>query len=839
MRTLSKLLILIISLVLATVLIIYIARTGNLNTQIKYVVEYYFQLKNLDGKVSRLTVKDDQIIIDSITLHKNNARFKLDNIIINYSLDLNYKKSRIIADVKIDKITGQKFENEKFFNAKIKFLYNHYLIARKSNIQCSLDNILYNDPTNNIVFKEGKASIDASFSNRKFKYYVNVILDENVNFNLQGTVDNNIIFTGNVKNVPVVFYKPIYYLYPKNKFLIFCNDFIKSGDIKFSEFNINISKKDIENSHYTKENINGFAKISNLQLLYNNQLPPLTNMEIDISQKGMVSEFMISKAHSTDIVINDGLVYMDWKGQENTKLFITAKAQGPTKALTDFIAMDTHKALRQSSIDLTKFTGDANIDIKIEIPLKPATKDIYDITAHIPDTSLSIFANKIVLSGANVFGKYNGDTLQITGKGKINEFDSEINFIQNLADQKEFNHKLNIATGLQIKRSEAHKKIGFLTLLDGHSKLDFEYININQKGTNIGMIKANSDLKNLDLYFDKLGIHKKKGKKADFTLNGILESPIKGDMNFNVSGSNNLKIDGSIDLNSGITKVILDNINHYQTKLISKILIKKDLIDIIIKGKVLDLSNADMVQFLEKERDSGITKMQVIVDKVKLKNDIWLSNFKLNFACTSVKCYLGDINANIGSRKLELRVVEEDNWEKWLLTSSNAGALLKGISVYKDMRAGNLSLILKTSRKEIRAGEIIPIINGTFNFERFVLYDVSFLSKIVSFVSLPGFVNTISGNKNIIFSNMNGEFSFQNGVLSVSRSNAIGPFFDFSLSGRINTINRTVNLQGKVTPELYGLSSIIGSVPVIGRIFIGDKKHRGIIAAPYKIKDSY
>ena len=79
--------------------------------------------------------------------------------------------------------------------------------------------------------------------------------------------------------------------------------------------------------------------------------------------------------------------------------------------------------------------------IKIEIPLKPGSKDIYNITANMPNTGLSIFNNKIVLNRANIFGKYNGDGLQITGKGKINEFDSEINFIQNLAEQKEFNHK--------------------------------------------------------------------------------------------------------------------------------------------------------------------------------------------------------------------------------------------------------------------------------------------------------------------------------------------------------------------------------------------------------------
>ena len=130
-------------------------------------------------------------------------------------------------------------------------------------------------------------------------------------------------------------------------------------------------------------------------------------MQIDLSQNGMISEFIINKANSTDILISNGLIYMDWKGQENTKLLITAKAQGPTRALTDFISINTHKALSQASIDLKKLTGDTNIDIKIEIPLQPGSKDTYDITAKMPNTGLSIFTNKIVFNGANIFGKYN------------------------------------------------------------------------------------------------------------------------------------------------------------------------------------------------------------------------------------------------------------------------------------------------------------------------------------------------------------------------------------------------------------------------------------------------
>ena len=83
-----------------------------------------------------------------------------------------------------------------------------------------------------------------------------------------------------------------------------------------------------------------------------------------------------------------------------------------------------------------------------------------------------------------------------------------------------------------------------------------------------------------------------------------------------------------------------------------------------------------------------------------------------------------------------MNLTQEGNLEKWLVKSDNAGALLKGIGAYEDMRAGSMLLVLTASRKEIAAGEVIPIIDGKFEFERFVLYNAPSLTKLVSVVSV-------------------------------------------------------------------------------------------------------
>src|SRR6185503_18088269 len=109
------------------------------------------------------------------------------------------------------------------------------------------------------------------------------------------------------------------------------------------------------------------------------------------------------------------------------------------------------------------------------------------------------------------------------------------------------------------------------------------------------------------------------------------------------------------------------------------------------------------------------------------------------------------------------------------------------------MKAGNMTIKINASRKEVQAGEIIPILEGSFNFERFVLDKTPYISCLIFFVSLPGFVYMISGNQDIVFSGMKGKFSFANEVLTINQSSAIGPYFNFTMQGDINVKKRIIS----------------------------------------------
>ena len=111
MKALRTLIILTMVFIVVVSLAIYGLKAGKLNTPINYALQYYFQLKKIDPEIGYLAFEGNQARIDSIVISRNGIEFTLNNIIINYNFDLNYKESRFSAVVQIDKASVAAPEN--------------------------------------------------------------------------------------------------------------------------------------------------------------------------------------------------------------------------------------------------------------------------------------------------------------------------------------------------------------------------------------------------------------------------------------------------------------------------------------------------------------------------------------------------------------------------------------------------------------------------------------------------------------------------------------------------------------------------------------------------------
>lgn len=828
MKFCKRVLFFIISLICITLVSITAANLGYFNNSLPVILQYYFLLKGYKAEIHDLDFQQGNCIINQIRLSNKNQILKFEDIKAQFDFDIYPMKFDIqivVGDANISNI-----EKDLIYASNLQINYHYEPFNGLLNYKIDIDN--FNLPT--IKTFNGNTAIEyEKFAKREFASgKVQINDDANIKFKYDSHKQQETESWLAAQNIPVPLFEVLYSLYPENELTYFLATSFFKGIITEANYKIAIKNGVLDHTSLT-----GTMAAKNLEYIYDYNLPPVTNMEFVSSTQGAITDFNLSFAEIADFQVKDCKIQMDLTTPKKEIITVRGMANGPVNGLIKFIDTATIAKLQQSKIDLTKFIGAAKVDITIDIPLAKGTFNHYDIKADIPNTGLKIFDNKIALHNTNLQAQFTEEKLSVNGKSLINTYPSLIDFEYKFLDQSEYDYKLLISTNIKKNPKLTQQKIGFISLLDGNCKLDFMHYYKNNKG----LFQIDANLKNIDLYFDKLGIHKKKGEAATFSSFGNLISDKNYEFKFDLSGENKLKISGNILVQDDVSQINVPVIRHHATDISARLDFKNKLLVTNIKGENLDLTNSDMFNFLEKEIEANKinTKLVAKINSINLRQGINLENLDLNINCDKTKCFDGKITSKIGNKSIDMQLTAENDRENWVINVGNAGGLFKGIGAYDSMRFGNLTLKINTSRKTIKPGEILPIHEGHFVLEKFALNNNSVISRLVSFVSLPGFINMITNNKEIIFSKMTGDFSLDNGILSIKNTLAEGPFFNFSMIGNIYINQRNIDISGYVTPSLYGFSWIVKNIPLFGNMLTVNKHNRGLISAPYKIKQEY
>ena len=75
-------------------------------------------------------------------------------------------------------------------------------------------------------------------------------------------------------------------------------------------------------------------------------------------------------------------------------------------------------------------------------------------------------------------------------------------------------------------------------------------------------------------------------------------------------------------------------------------------------------------------------------------------------------------------------------------------------------------------------------------------------------------------------------FELQQGTFEIKEARASGTALGFTTNGKIFRHADVVDLEGTVIPA-YALNSVFGRIPLLGDLFTGGEKGRGIFAAAY------
>ncbi|MDR0296538.1 MAG: DUF3971 domain-containing protein [Rickettsia sp.] len=825
--------IIVCTIVVILSLLILSSSEGYLDKPIKKIIEFYLDKKGMKIRVGNLQIRNNILSIDKIFMDlTNNTQGEITDFKISFIIDNLTSKPLIHSIINIDNFSLISKDNQPIIDTKISASYILDFFKNTIETQLNLSPIknitLLDSYGKNLPEGEGFCSYNSGISMASKKSInCKLAFGDQAYLLFNSILDGSIIqVNGNVENIPIMIYQIAEKIIPNNQVILFLQEYIKDGYIRNGEFDLNFDKNNLEENIALETLLKAKLHVVDLEYKYDVDFPALRKIDTDITISGTSVKFILNKAYSSNSLISDGVITFDWQGMDKSNFIVSAIAKGQVIDLIDFISDEDYNKVKKQGIDLKKITGTANSKIGIIIPISPVIKNTYDISTIITGVNGKAFSDNVMLKNAKITGTFNGDKINLIGTGKINDYNSNFTYQYNIDN---YQHLLKVKTTIVGN----NQKLGIFKLVSGSSVLDFEYKEQkDKKGQyNISFTKANANLKNLEFYIDKISIHKNLSREAKLVLTGKLYDDLNGDIDFNLSGENNFKIVGKVKLQDTKYDVTLPIITYDTTDLVGKLLLDKDSLRAEIHGKQLDLSKSNMMQFLEKEGDPKNIHLKVDVNRVQLKNNIMLDKLNLQIDCNKIKCFSGSLDSKIGTRSFKMLLTEKKDMEQWIITCDNAGALFRGIGMYNNMKSGIINLTLNTKRHEVKKGEIIPILDGTFDIKRFVTTDMSFLTRMVSFVSFPGFMSFILNNKDIMFNNMTGSFSYVGNTINITDTSATGPFFDFTMKGTIDTNKHQIKLKGNVIPSFFFASTIITKIPIVGKIFSK--------VAPYSVELKY
>jgi hypothetical protein len=257
-----------------------------------------------------------------------------------------------------------------------------------------------------------------------------------------------------------------------------------------------------------------------------------------------------------------------------------------------------------------------------------------------------------------------------------------------------------------------------------------------------------------------------------------------------------------------------------------------------VKGRVIDAGG-----FLDEDEDEASSKekpaplaISANVDLAYLQGDVWFTGIKYTYADDGERLTAFDVDASADAANVRGSLVRAaDGSRKLKLQTADAGRMLRGVTGFRSLIGGNLSLAADLSPMPAAgapATRADPTFDGTLKIENFKIVNQPFLARLLSAGSFTGLDDLLRG-EGITFTKLEQGFQGRGDMITLTEGRAAGPAIGLTAQGTINRDSDRVDLNGTVVP-LYGLNSMFEDIPLLGDI-LTSRKGEGIFGVTYGV----
>ena len=578
----------------------------------------------------------------------------------------------------------------------------------------------------------------------------------------------------------------------KSPQLFLINNIIKDGFI-VGDINLNFDdngkiKNDYIINGYVKDGKLDFFKkynITNLNLFFNINKENYFLEEIN----ARINDFKFSSA---SLKIEEKKNLFSIKGKFLTKekndYSILVKETFPNFLKNIDIKNIELKSNNNFSFNINKKLKISNLSLKSEIDLKKIKYKKKNLNIK---NYFSNFKELIELTNHKIFIDYKKDKLSLKGKGDL--------LIEDKIEQIEYNVEKNnndylFNTTLYIAKSE--------------------------------------------LLFDILNYKKKENLNSSISLNGIYKKNKNIKFNSIIFKENNNKIlIKDLTLNNRFKVLdleLLDLLFVNDSKINNQMTLSKKGKNYLLEGSSFDASkmldsmfNNDSDVELSNLLENFNTNLDIKIKKVYLDSEYSVNNFKGTLSLIKSEIDKLEIKSFFKNNKILIASINHLNDEKvTTLYSDYARPFVKKYKFIRGFEEGSLDFHSVQKNK---------ITSARLKIYDFKLKELPGLTKLLTLASLQGIADTLSG-EGIRFNDFEMKYKSNKKLMTIDEIYALGPAISILMDGYIES-KKLVSLRGTLVPATT-INRSIASIPILGKILIGDKTGEGVFGVSFKIKGS-
>jgi hypothetical protein len=417
--------------------------------------------------------------------------------------------------------------------------------------------------------------------------------------------------------------------------------------------------------------------------------------------------------------------------------------------------------------------------------------------------------------------------------GKIHNLNFKHKEVKNI---KEFLPSYN--SKIILKNSEINFDPKNLLKISGLIKFDkdFKDFSLSRNMNKNFNLAGNINLHDLSLKIPYLNYFKEKNIKAniDFRINSSKS-------NYMISGltysSEKSKIESElIKLNK---KFEIEDVKNIRIITFKKNIKNNDFYinkhttlknTISVKGKLFDVE--PLLKSLYKTEDKKVfskhfkRELKVNFDKTITGTNDDVSNFSLIASIKKGSFNKLSLKGNFSKNEIiEVSIYQLDENKRTLqVISDRARPFIKNFNFIKGFEGGKLEYESTIFKEKTISNLLIT---------DFKISKVSALAKLLTLASLQGIADTLSG-EGIRFQSFEMKSYSKDNIMNIEDALAMGPAVSILLDGYVDK-GKVVSLRGTLVPATK-LNAIIASIPLVGKILVGQKTGEGVVGVSFKMK---